>query len=118
MIYDDTNYPHVAAGKWSVSRDGETYHGIFETFSEARAEQVPFIGICRRPPVLQVIDATDLIDKITEQEEWSLDAASGSLEPTRKQKEELTLMLRAVFSIWSTKHDLWPKWSLVAEVGE
>lgn len=113
-IYDDTNYPHVAHGKWSVSRDGENFFGLYDSKEEAMTEGRPFVGLCNRPPVLATLFGEDIIERIKCQEVWSVDAAE-SWSPTKSALNDLDDMLRDTVSRWLTKYDLWPKWWVVTD---
>lgn len=114
QIYDDTNYPHVAHGKWSTSRDGENFFAMYDSKEDAIAECFPFVGLCGRPPVLAPLFGEDIIERIKCQEVWSVDAAE-SWGPTKSQLFDLDDMLRDTVSQWLTRHKLWPKWFIVSD---
>lgn len=117
-VYDDSNYPHSRAGKLTASYDGVDYHVVIDSREEALREGCQFIGRCVRPPVLAAIDAERIIEDIQCQDEWSIDAAEGALDPSSAEIADLEERIRQCVSRWLTDHKLWPEFSLVEDVVE
>lgn len=108
------------AGKWGFSRDGETYTGAFDTREEAIAEggeTAKFVGRYREPCCEDVIEASDVLDKILCQDDYCGDWAEDALSATIGQLGELTVELQKVVGQWLDKHDLRPTFGIV-ERGE
>lgn len=107
------------AGKWGVSRDEMSYHGAYDTEAEAEAEaeEGDYIGQYRAPSKPEAFITTDLIDdlieSISEHEDYGGEWAENWYDGNREQQEELAAAFRNVFAAWLDRHDLRPKFGIV-----
>ena len=106
--------------KYSYSHDEEHYHGEFDSPEEALAESgedAAFVGENRPPtPPEDFWRAEDWLEHVSVQDDYSVYAADGWDESTRKQRAELEGEVRKVLAAWLDRHDLRPKFWLVDNV--
>lgn len=109
---------------YSYSVDEERYFGGFATPEQAAAEafdEYPdrtavWVGENYQPHPEGYIDADLVIEHITCQDEYCIDAADGWPDATKEQYEELTAALRKVVGDWLDKHKLRERFFLVTNV--
>jgi len=86
------------AGKWSYSTNEETYSGECDTREDAIAELFAenpdhdhgWVGMCVAFQAESYIDSHDIIERITCQDDCSIDAAQGWPHATKKEMQDLT----------------------------
>lgn len=109
---------------YSYSFDQEQYFGGFQTpeqASEAAFDEQPlrtavWVGENYQPHAEGYVDADLIIEHITCQDEYCIDAADGWPDATKEQYEELTESLRKVVGDWLDKHNLRERFFLVTNV--
>ncbi len=115
--------------KFSYSRDRQNWNGEYPTREEAieaaignaEPEAPPFfwVGQNNPPPAPENRwDAEDWVENVLCMDEYSSDAADGSLPVTKEQGEELESIIRPILGLWLDKHDLRPNFWLVEFVKE
>jgi hypothetical protein len=111
-------------GKWSLSTDEETYHGMFDSEEEAIAEGKAtetgsfYVGKCIRPiqpeMLFDSIAVEDWIERrIYEHEDYSGDWADGDFAPNPDQMRELAEQIRPVIAEWLDRQKLRPTFFII-----
>jgi hypothetical protein len=110
-------------GKWSLSTDEETYHGMFDSEEEAIAEGRAtetgsfHVGKCTRPiqPEMLFDDmaAGDFIERVWDHEDYLGDWAEGQVSPTVEQVRELAEQIRPVIAAWLDRQKLRPTFFII-----
>jgi hypothetical protein len=110
-------------GKWGWSTDGECYHGFYASredaikagATEGAAEpgQRIFVGRFRAPILEGAIDASLILDQVTDQDDYCGDWAEDWPGCTQGQVDELTNIIRKAFCEWLGKHDLRPSFGVI-----
>lgn len=111
--------------KYSLSWDGETYYGEYETKQEA--EQAGFdddeyfkergwfwVGECVPPAQPEDLwNAEDWLEHVSCQDEYCAEWAEDWDQSTREQREELEREVRGVMAAWLDRHGLRPRfWNI------
>ena len=101
--------------KWSVSRDGEIYHGEFDSREEAIEEgrewnEGPFWVGKREDPTQPewFWNAEGWIDSVLDQDGYRGDWASFGDSVTKEQRKELEAEVRPILAAWLDRHGLRP----------
>lgn len=112
-------------GKWAYSFDEENYSSsVFASRAEVVAElqdcdRAVWIGQCKPvdPPELFFTSwsVEEWLKSVLEQDEYSIEAAEGSLNATRDQTTELAEEIRPIISAWLDRHGLRPRFYLIDE---
>ena len=111
-------------GKYAWSIDEENYHGPFVTIGEAfldaelSGEEVAprvWIGACYLPTAEAYVDADLVIEHITCQDEYYIDAAEDWPHATKEQLAELTRELQQTVGAWLDRHKLRERFFLVRD---
>jgi hypothetical protein len=111
-------------GKWSLSTDEETFHGMFDSEEEAIAEGKAtetgsfYVGKCIRPVqpemLFDSIAVEDWIERrIYEHEDYSGDWADGDFAPNPDQMRELAEQIRPVIAAWLDRQKLRPTFFII-----
>jgi hypothetical protein len=107
----------MEAKRYSVSRDGETYHGSFATLEEAKAEGSRWVGEIEYPMQPEFWwSAEDWLEHVSCQEEYSHEAAEGWDTSTEAERQELEKEVHAVMAAWLDRHKLRPEFFCVENV--
>ena len=103
-------------GTWSLSQNGETYFGRFETkqaaIDEGHADgKYPFwVGECEPPSQPETFwHAEDWIEHVCCQDEYNTEWAEDWDKSTREQREELEGEVRALMADWLDHYNLRPR---------
>lgn len=103
------------SGKFSVSWDGERYHGDYGSIEEAMSEgtnsgRAFWIGECEPPTQPEDLwDADEWLEYVSCQDEYCNEWAEDWDQSTKEHRAELEAMVRPVLAAWLDKHDLRPK---------
>ncbi len=99
-------------GKWGISHNEETYSGEYESREAAIAACDPGSGASwigqyqDPPPPASYIEASDIIEHIQCQDDYSIECAEGALHATKSELEDLTESLRATFNAWMKRNSI------------
>ena len=107
-------------GKWSISRDEESYLGVFDSAEEAITEGRSLYGERRfwigqvvppRPP--ESFFGEDSIEswidnEVLENDDYAGEWAEGAIPATKEQRQELAEQIRPLIAAWLDKHGLRP----------
>jgi hypothetical protein len=110
-------------GKWSLSTDEETFHGMFDSEEEAIAEGKAtetgsfYVGKCIRPiqPEMLFDDMAvgDFIERVWDHEDYLGDWAEGQVSPNVEQVRELAEQIRPVIAAWLDRQKLRPTFFII-----
>ena len=106
---------------WATSRDGECYYDVFETREAAIAdgmaayEGAPFyVGKCEPPtPPEDLWSASDWIEHVCVQDDYSHECAQDWDQSTKEQREELEREVAPILAAWLDRHNLRPQFYVV-----
>ena len=109
--------PFEHEGKWSLSTDEETYHGIFDSeqdaIDEGKATETGwfYVGKCMRPVQPEMLfDSTSVEDwiggRVWDHEDYSGEWAEGEFSPTESQMAELAEQIKPVIAAWLDRQNL------------
>lgn len=114
--------------RYAWSTDEENYNGpcasIEDAFAEAENEPLDpdefggsvWIGTTYYPRGEEYVTAEYVLDHITEQDEYCLDAADGWPGANKEQLAELTHLLQQTVGDWLDRHKLRERFFLVRDV--
>jgi hypothetical protein len=111
-------------GKWGYSNNEENYSGSYDTREEAVQEAEAsgyghfWVGQFKAPITDEAIDAEDLLEKITCQDDYCGDWTEDALDCSNEVKDELTESVRRVFREWMDRHGLRPTFGIVYDAEE
>lgn len=112
-------------GTYAWSFDGEWYEGSFASIREAfdaaapqSSERPVWVGEMHAPAAEEYVDADLVLDHITCQDEYSLEAADDWPGATKEQRQELTEALQKTVGEWLDRHKLRENFFLVRDAKE
>lgn len=114
--------------RYAWSTDEENYEGPLDSIEEAfdEAAELPLdpedfggtvnIGVVYYPRAESYVNAGLVIDHITQQDEYGIDAAEGWPHASKGQLAELTRLLQQTVGDWLDRHKLRERFFLVRDV--
>lgn len=114
----------LSDNKWSISTNEENYHGQFDSKEDAISEGQTYcrrfwVGRCVPPtPPEELFTSWDveewLDNRLICHDDYSGEWAEDAIQETSEQREELAAEIRKVISAWLDKHNLRPKFFVIA----